>query len=475
MEQYSVFSQIALWLWVPFSIGLFFLLRPQRAALITILGGEMFLPELVNFKFPFLPPIEKHNLPFLCVLLGCLIRRPSLVTSLPKERWFTLLTLVLIVGATLTGITNADPVLVRKYYPPAVGLTFKDGLYMAALYFCLVSLPFFLGAALFKTVRDFQDLLAGLAIAALVYLPFALFEVRMSPNLHLWVYGYSQHDFIQTMRWGGYRPMVFMFHGIILARFLFVSICASFILSRAKCTLSGIPANAAGWVILVVLVLCKSTGAIIFTIIAVPMLMWGKTKLHARVAVLLASLVFLYPALRAWDLIPTDEILKISDSLVGEERTGSLEFRFRNENLLLEKARQHLVFGWGQYNRNFVGDKNGALAVADGYWVIQFGILGVVGFIACFGPMLIPIFLTRRRLKFIQLEADRRLVGGVALTLGFVALDWVPNGLCASYPYLLAGALAAVTRELMAEGSAPSVSFELEATADDWRQVPESA
>ena len=74
--------------------------------------------------------------------------------------------------------------------------------------------------------------------------------------------------------------------------------------------------------------------------------------------------------------------------------------------------------------------------------------MGMVGFISSFGILLIPIFLARRRLRSIALDGDRKLVAGVAFTLAVVGLDWVPNGLWAPYPYLLAGALAGVTREL---------------------------
>ena len=244
MEKFSLFSQVALLLSIPVSISLFFLLRPQYAALITIVGGDMFLPELVNFKFPLLPPLEKHNIPYLCVLVGCLLRRPSLVTTVCRERWFLFLTFALVVGGLITGLTNGAPVSVRHFHPQIAGIHATDGLYTAAVSLSLVFLPFYLGWALFRTERDLRTLLAGLVIGALMYVPFAMWELRMSPNLHLWVYGYAQHDFGQTIRGTGYRPMVFMAHGLSLARFLFVGTCSAFILGRLKGSVWGIPASA---------------------------------------------------------------------------------------------------------------------------------------------------------------------------------------------------------------------------------------
>jgi hypothetical protein len=147
MEKFSLFAQVALLLSIPVSISLFFLLRPQRAALITILGGDMFLPELVNFKLPLLPPLEKHNLPYLCVLIGCLLRRPSLVTTVCRERWFVFLAFALVAGAMMTGLTNGVPTIARLHHPPVAGIHLIDGLYSAAVYLTLVFVPFYLGCS----------------------------------------------------------------------------------------------------------------------------------------------------------------------------------------------------------------------------------------------------------------------------------------------------------------------------------------
>ena len=45
-------------------------------------------------------------------------------------------------------------------------------------------------------------------------------EVRMSPQLHSSMYGFRPFRFDQAYRWGGYRPSVFMQHGIALGLFM---------------------------------------------------------------------------------------------------------------------------------------------------------------------------------------------------------------------------------------------------------------
>lgn len=446
-HQYTLIAQVALGAFVPLAIGAFFLMRPQLAALLAILAGDLFLPELVEFKFPLLPQFDKQNLPYLCVIAGILLTRPRRLFRSPRERWFTVLTLTLVAGAVMTALTNKDAVF-RPYMDPVPSLSIKDGFYMAALNLTRVSLPFFIGCLLFRNPKDFRQLLVGFVLAAVVYTPLALFEVRMSPQLHIWTYGYFQHSFDQTKRWGGFRPMVYMSHGLSLARFFLVGVFGAYLLGRARRVVLGMPAQITAWALLVVLVLCKSTGAILFAAGALPLLLWAKSKMLARIAIVLASFVFLYPLVRTADLLPTHHILGVSRALVGADRSESLEFRFDNENMLLGRARQRFVFGWGQYTRNFVYTPSGRPAVADGYWVIQIGTMGMVGFISSFGILLIPIFLARRRLANIVLDGDRKLVAGVAFTLAVVGLDWIPNGLWAPYPYLLAGALAGVTREL---------------------------
>jgi hypothetical protein len=206
-------------------MGICFLLRPSTAALVVALGAEMFLPEWVSLKLPLMPPFNKHNLPYLCILVACMIRRPGWVSKLPKPRWIVWLAMLLVAGGVMTALTNRDSLVLGggQVYLPA--LTVKDGFYMGIANFVSSFVPLFLGYALFRKPEDFERLLVGLAVACLLYIPFAMVELRFSPQWHYWIYGYHQHTFAQTIRWGGYRPMVFMSHGLALARFFLVGAC----------------------------------------------------------------------------------------------------------------------------------------------------------------------------------------------------------------------------------------------------------
>jgi len=433
-------------------LGVLFLMRPVRAALVVALGAEMFLPELVTLKVPFMPPLDKHNLPYLCILVACLLRCPRRVTRLPKERWMVVLALLMLVGGVITGLTNGDSLVFGPGGEVFIrGLNLKDGLYMGIAGFVTTLLPMYLGYALFRKREDLNDLIAALAIAGLVYLPFAMVELRMSPQWHRWIYGYAQHDFLQTIRWGGYRPMVFMSHGLALARFLLASVICLVILARARRFLFGLPIRLLAWTQFLVLVACKSTGAIVFALVGVPIVALVKPKRQVLVAALLAFAIVLYPALRSSGLFPVAPILEAAGA-VQTDRADSLAFRFINEDALLARARQRIFFGWGEYDRNAIRDEAGRKSsVFDGYWIIRLSVNGIVGFIAAFGPLLIPVLWARRLMPSVAQENDQWIVAGMASLLTLLALDLIPNGLFAYYPYLIAGVLTRRLRELTTE------------------------
>jgi hypothetical protein len=448
----STFAQIVLGLSIPLMVGVFFVLRPALAALVVAFGAEMFLPEGAKFKLPLTPYFDKHNLPYLCILVACLLRCPGRVTKLPKERWIVLLALLLVAGGVMTGVTNGDSLIFggggQVFIP---GLTVKDGFFMGISQFLESFLPFYLGYALFRRAEDFENMVAGLAIAGLVYIPFALVELRMSPQWHHWIFGYAQHAFDQTIRWGGYRPMVFMSHGLALARFFLAAACCLVILAKYRRALMGLPIRFLAWTQFIVLVACKSTGAIAFALAGIPVLALARPKRQLLVAAALASIIVLYPVLRLSGVFPVARILEAAGA-VQSERANSLAFRFNNEDALLARARERILFGWGEYDRSAVFDENGRkTSILDGQWIIRLSMNGIVGFLTAFAPLLIPVLWARRRLSSFTDEKDQRMVAGVAFMLTILTLDLIPNGLWAFYPYLIAGALTRRLRELKAE------------------------
>ena len=447
----SLFAQVMLGLSFPVIIASFFVFRPQVALVIAAFGGEMFLPEGPGFKFPFLPPFDKHNLPYMAALIGCFLRSPNMFLRLPRERWFQVMVLLVVVGGVLSGLTNPDPVPMVRV-PPLPAMTLKDGFFLSFHNATRMIFPFLLGLAIYRKPSDLRALLIAFSVAGMIYLPFILWEIRMSPNLHRLLYGYFQgDDFSQTRRWGGYRPVVFMSHGLALARFMVCATMAPFVFGNTARGFLGVPWRIAKWILFVVLILCKSTGAIVYIIVVLPLLIRRRAKRMVQVSVVLAAVVFLYPVLRFTGVFPVQGILDTSASLLNADRSASMAFRFKNEDSMLERARERPLFGWGSYGRNFTYDENGDMSIPDGYWILILGMLGIAGYTAGFALLLVPIIIARRRLKSIPSEQDRRLVAGFCLILAIVAVDLIPNGLWGLYQYMLAGALTGTLRGLRQE------------------------
>lgn len=441
-----LFAQVMLGLSFPVIIASCFILRPQQALVFAALGGEMFLPEGDGFKFPFLPPLDKHNLVYLAVLIGCLLRSPGSIIKIPKERWFQVMIGLIIIGGVMSGLTNKDPVE-RAGLTALPAMTLKDGLFLAVTNSTRMLIPFLLGLVLYRNPADLRSLLIAFGVAGMLYIPFTLWESRMSPNLHRMLYGYFQcDDFKENRRWGGYRPVVFMSHGLALARFYVVATMVPFVFGNTARGFVGIPWRICKWILFAVLVICRSTGAIVYGVASLPLLIRRKAKTMVTVAVVLAVIVFLYPVLRFTGAFPVEGILNASTSLFGADRSQSMEFRFRNEDLMLARARERPVFGWGSYGRNFVYDQYGRNSIPDGYWILVLGNVGVAGFTAAFGLLLVPIVVTRKRWKTLFDEQDRRLMGGACLILAILAVDLIPNGMWGLYPYLLAGAITGALR-----------------------------
>jgi hypothetical protein len=275
----------------------------------------------------------------------------------------------------------------------------------------------------------------------------------MSPQWHRWIYGYGQSVFDQTIRWGGYRPMAFMAHGLALARFFVATSFALVILGKLRRQFMWLPVALWAWVQVLVLVACKSTGAIVLALAGLPILIIARPKRQLQIAAVLAWITVLYPALRLSGIFPVTSLLDAAGALQSE-RAGSLAFRFTNEDALLERARERMVFGWGEYGRNMVHDEEGkASSVLDGYWIIRLSTNGVVGFVTTFGPLLIPVLWARRRRKGIGDPKDQVAIAGMAFIITILTLDLIPNGLWACYPFFLAGALNRRIREAQAENA----------------------
>ncbi|MEM9191779.1 MAG: hypothetical protein AAGF12_21585 [Myxococcota bacterium] len=437
---------------VPVALLVSWRYRASVAVASLMVGAALLLPELVEFKLPGLPSFTKIHIATLWVLLGAIVFHRQKLRRLKVSGVVWICVILLPLTAVGTALTNGDLLHFGPRVVDALGP--YDAVHFIVDDLFQIVLPFFLGLIFFRSYASLRDLLVVWVVAALVYTIPILVEIRLSPQLHNWVYGFHQHDFAQTMRGGGFRPMVFMSHGLALSLFVAAAAIAATALYRAKERLRTYRAIWAAGYLTVVLVLCKSLGALLYGMLCLPAVFFLKVKHQLRIAVAMTLLVSAYPALQAAGAFPDEAIVDAAREYAGEDRAGSAEFRFVNENLLVERAGERLLFGWGGFCRGCIFDQwsGDELSVRDGEWIILLGDRGIVATAAQFGLLLYPVFLCWRRVRRVRNRKTQTLLAGTALILAIYTADLLPNGLYNYLPFLLAGALlSTLTDELRSQ------------------------
>jgi hypothetical protein len=428
--------------------------RPAAAATMwTILAAQLLLPVGTFFKFEMIPQFDKTSIPNLCALVGC-----TLVAQLRPRRTngtvvVEVLILLCVVGPFLTSLFNGDPIYIGVTVLPGVGA--YDGI-SAVISQVIMLIPFFLGRQFFRSTADTQNLFSVLSLAGLAYSILLLFEIRFSPQLHNWVYGYYPSDFIQEMReGGGFRPMVFMGHGLVASFFAMTAAVASATLWRARVRIVKFaPTGAVTAYLSAVLILCKSGAATVYGVVLLPLVSWTKPAFQMRIAAILVSIALLYPLLRSYDVFPTNTLVEFANT-IDEQRAASLRYRFDQEGLLLERASQRFLLGWGRYGRNRVFTEDwrgigGDSSVTDGLWIIVLGQFGIVGFIAEFGLLAISVFRAARALKFAESFRDSVFLSALALIVAVNMIDLLPNSALSPWTWLLVGSLLGRSEMILA-------------------------
>ncbi|MDX1822777.1 MAG: hypothetical protein R3197_17930 [Paracoccaceae bacterium] len=446
MPNFLAYALLGLWPLV--SLALFFKFPPGRAIILNFLIAYLVLPPLpTEFDLPLVPPLNKETLPAVSALIICILMYGSQMTLFPITLLARIFLIFLVGTPVITALTNGDAVTFGRFFIQPLSL--KEGITMM-LGNALMVIPFILALNFLRTEKDQRDLLIALVVAGLVYSLPMLFEVRMSPQLNTWIYGFFQHSFVQMMRGDGFRPIVFLNHGLAVAFFCFTCILAAVTLFRHEKTQSrpALKFLGAAIYLFVVLILCKSLGSLLFALLAVPLVIFLKVRMQLVIAAFIAVVVMLYPVLKGNQLIPEREILAQVDS-INPERAWSLRYRLVNEAILLDRAAYKPWFGWGTFGRSLIHDQDGQiLTVPDGRWIVTLGTFGWIGFIGEFGTLGFPLLLLLFRIKSIQASKVSPIFGGLALLLAFNLIDLLPNSTLTPLTWITAGAVLGFSERL---------------------------
>jgi tetratricopeptide (TPR) repeat protein len=423
-----LFAQAILFLWLPIVVVFFLAFPPRRAVVISFVAGCLGLPN-IGFGLPGLPDYTKVTATVYAVLLCSVLFDQSRLVSF-RPRWYDWPMVVWCLSPFVTAILN--------------NLGPHEGLSVTLDPITFWGLPYLIGRVYFTDLEGLRELALGFAIGGLVYVPFCFFEMRFSPITTQIVYGFSSWE-MTGLRYGGYRPRVFLRTGLELGMWMANAtlICYQLWYSGAVKRIRNFSMGFLTLVLIVTSILCKSTGAILLLFFGIAILWVTKRTRWSWILLLVVAIPPAYSISRGFNLWSGKEAVDLIRSTLGEERAQSCQYRLDMENLLAGRAREQPIFGWGRFNRNQVISKAGRVqTVPDGYWIIAFGVNGLVSLIAMLAMMLQPMLLTIRRFPPATWSDPR--VGPVvvmAMVLVLEMFDFLSNAMPSPLYPLVIGAV----------------------------------
>lgn len=433
----NLIGTIALFGWPIVAILLAAQLRVPRAVVAGCVIAWLFLPE-GGMDFPGPLDLSKINVTTLSVLAGVLLIEPRRVMAL-RPSLADVPIAVLCVSSFFSSLDN--------------GLGAYDGLAESLAKTFTWGVPWLVGRACFNSIADLRTLALGIVLGGLVYLPLCLYEIRMSPQLHRMLYGFFPHEeFAQTRRFGGFRPNVFMQHGLAVGLWMCVSALTGAWLWHAGRlrALLRIPMSLLVPAQIAVAIACKSAGAVVLMFGGAGALLFSKWT-RTRLALLaLAAFPCLYVGYRVVDG-PTDLLVDlVGTAPVLSERVDSLEYRIEAEGILLDHAMERPLFGWGGYGRHRpLNDDGEELARTDSLWVITLGQNGLLGLVSLYLALAIPLWMVARRVPAATItspQAAPLLI--LAVLVALFACDSLFNAMF-NPVYVMAGGGVVATMQAM--------------------------
>ncbi|MEO6711555.1 MAG: O-antigen ligase domain-containing protein, partial [Planctomycetota bacterium] len=314
---------VALYGWIPLVVIAFATLSPLRAVLLSYFAGWMFLPVASIEALGFFDYSKSTAIP-LTVFISIVAFDGQSLSRL-RMSWLDLPIAVFCCVPLFTSLSN--------------GLGWYDGV-SASLYQSIIwGLPYLTGRLYFASPESAKELALAMLGAGVVYAPLCLWEIRMSPQLHATIYGFHQHEWVQTLRGGGFRPMVFMQHGLMVGLWM----CAASVVGIALWMSGelrrfwGIPMALLVPALIATTVWCKSFGAVGLLLVGGLCLWTMRTWRISLPMLALVCIPAVYVSARVSGNWAGGEIVQ-SVARISEQRAASLEFRISAEERLRVRA-----------------------------------------------------------------------------------------------------------------------------------------
>lgn len=364
--------------WIPVVFYLFMRFPTQRAVIASFVIAWLFLPQ-ASFPIPILPPYTKMAASCYGILLATIFYDAQRITTF-KPGWIDIPMVIYCLCPIVSQVTNnGSPI--SPTFEQIIGW----------------GLPYFLGRLYLNSLDGLKQLAIGIFAGGLAYIPFTFIEGLKGPILHQMVYGVNAFDdWGQARRLGGWRPVVFMQHGLMVGVWMMTAALIGFWLWQTGTLkkFQGLSMKLLAIVLMVAFALCRSTGAYNLFGIGALILFCAKWFRTSLPLLFLIGYIFFYLYLAASGQFSSDEVIGVMTQLFGEERAASLKFRFDNEEILVHKAQQKFLFGWGDSGGNRVYNEYGKdISITDSLWIIAFGVHGAVGLVSLFTSLLLPVVI----------------------------------------------------------------------------------
>jgi tetratricopeptide (TPR) repeat protein len=413
-------SAAALLSWPIICLVFFAFLQPRYAVAIAFLGAWVFLPPKVGYSIAGLPDYTKYMAGDVAAIAGTLLFAPSRLSGF-RLRWFDLPMIAWLLIPVASVASNGQAV-----WDAVSGISDQVITW---------GVPYFMGRLHFTNPTGTSDLALCLVGAGLVTFPMVAYELFTEQSLSGIFYNLPSYN----RKYGFYSPSVFSMHQLEMGIWMTLTAAAAFWLwcANLKRRLLGLRLGICSAILIIGAFFCHQTAAMallagsIFlaastagrprfgrlidtSSYAVPVLL--VTKMGLRMSGLammgLAGFQFLRnrrPQVIAWAMVlvaPTYIVARssgiwsgesashIAYMLLGPARAESLDYRFTQEERMINHAMRRPLFGWGLWGKN---RGEGAVQITDGLWMIMLGQYGLLGLAALYGNIALSQAFTIRR------------------------------------------------------------------------------
>jgi hypothetical protein len=460
MNVMNGFGYLVMLGWIPVVLFLFSRLPIQRALIISFVIAWLFLP-MGAIELSGIPNYTKMS----ATCYGGLLA--TFIFDFQRFRQFRLhwIDSPMIVWCLCPGFAS----LVND-------LGFYDALSASLTQTVTWGLPYFLGRLYLGNLKGLQQLAIAIVWGGLIYIPLCLIEIRLSPQLHMWLYGFYPQSFDQAFRYGGFRPIIFMQHGLMVGTWMMTATLIAFWFwhigalqpllrqfAQGTPAMLTIPRDHQRWGasfaiflgLLITFVLVKATGAYFLLLLGIAVILgvrWWQTSLPLLLIVFVTCGYLSFNAVGGLTPQAIAQISTTATRLTNADRASSLVFRLTNEAQLSAKARQQPIFGWAGWGRSRVYDENGKdISITDSLWIIIFGNFGTVGLVSWMTALLGPVlgFALLRYPAHTWLHPQVLPAAVLAIGLVLYVMDCLVNGMVNPIYTLIAGGLAGLVERPM--------------------------